>query len=97
MIRQSTDYRGRFRRPKAVILALACDTSKRLSSSYPEAGNTSGKGTTMARTIEEERAQLAAEAKKLDERRRQLAERERSELLKEVENCLLYTSPSPRD
>ena len=38
----------------------------------------------MARTIEQEREQLAAEGRKLEERRRQLAERERSELLKEV-------------
>ncbi len=39
----------------------------------------------MARTIEQEREQLAAEERKLGERRRQLAERERLELLKEVE------------
>lgn len=39
----------------------------------------------MARTIEQERAQLEADEKKLGERRRQLAERARAELMKEVE------------
>mgnify|MGYP001752801609 FL=1 len=40
-------------------------------------------------TLEEER-------KALEEQRRTL-EREKKEFARRVENCLLYTSPSPRD
>ena len=50
----------------------------------------------MARTIEQEREQLAAEGRKLEERRRQLAERERSELLKEVEKSGLLKGDATR-
>jgi hypothetical protein len=39
----------------------------------------------MARSIEQERAQLEADEQRLNERRKQLADRERSGLLKEVE------------
>ena len=39
----------------------------------------------MARSIEQERKQLEAEEQRLSERRKQLAERERSDRLKEVE------------
>jgi hypothetical protein len=45
----------------------------------------SEKACRMARSIEQERAQLEADEQRLNERRKQLADRERSGLLKEVE------------
>ena len=44
----------------------------------------------MARSIEQERVQLEADAKKLGERRRLLADRERAELMKEVEKSGMF-------
>mgnify|MGYP003335118954 CR=1 FL=1 len=49
----------------------------------------------MARSIEQERAQLEADEQRLNERRKQLADRERSELLKEVERSgLMKADPA---
>ena len=50
-----------------------------------EADPRSEKAGHMARSIQQERAQLEADEQRLNERRKQLADRERSELLKEVE------------
>ena len=49
----------------------------------------------MARSIEQERAQLEADEQRLNERRKQLADRERSGWLKEVEKSgLMKADPA---
>ncbi|KAK0351342.1 hypothetical protein LTR94_025323 [Friedmanniomyces endolithicus] len=66
-----------------------------LASWEMEADPRSEKAGHMARSIEQERAQLEADEQRLNERRKQLADRERSELLKEVERSgLMKADPA---